>query len=183
MVREEALLGLLPEVIALQEISVSLHWQLLEDLPDQGPLLGAEQLVHGIRPLVLEPGETERAVTDDAPCALVVPGGQVPRERGDERGQLRWVADLARAHPLEQDPQSFLVEVLGDGALAGDGLQDGPDAAAEALDEIPLGSGLACADALHEGFQDIVQSDAILPFPTWSGPAGEENRPILDVGD
>src|SRR6185369_16363264 len=133
--------------------------------------------------IVLHSGETEGAVTGNAPCALVVPGGQVPRERGDERRQLRRVADPSGPHPLEQDAECLLVEVLADRALAGDGLEDGADAAAEPLDEIPLGSGLARADALHESFQDIGQSDAILPFPTARARVMGEDRSILDVSD
>ena len=123
-------------------------------------------MLHRVGALVLEPGQTQRALACDATCPLVVPRRQVPGERGDEGGQVRRIAHPSRPDPLQEDAECLLVQVLADRTLARNGLEDRADAAAEALHQIPLRRGLPGADALHEGFQDIVQSDAILPFPT-----------------
>ena len=101
---------------------------------------------------------------------------QVPRERGDERGQLRWIAHSSGPHPLQEDAQCLLVQVLADRTLPSDGLEDGADATAEPLHQIPLGRGFSSADALYECVQDIVQSDVILPFPTARVAVAERTR-------
>ncbi len=63
---------------------------------------------------------------------------------------MRGVTHLAGPHPLEQDAQRLLVEIVTDGAVPRRGTEDGADSAAEALDESPLGVGISGADALHQ---------------------------------
>ena len=166
MVGLDPLLALLAQVVPPQQIPVPLDRELLEDLPHQRLLLGPEHLLHRVGALVLDPGQTERALFCDPACPLVVPRGEVSGECGDEGGQVLRIAHASRPDPLQEDAERLLMKVLADCAFARNGLEDGADAAAEALHQIPFRCGLPRADSLHECFQGIAQSDAILPFPT-----------------
>ena len=146
----DALLALLPEVVPAKEVAVPLHRQLVEDLTNQPDLLGACHQLRRVGLVILQPGQTERAVAEDLACALVVAGRKVPRERAHEGRELRRITDRPGAHPLEEDAHHVLVQIVADGAVARHGAEDGADAAAEALDQIPLGVGIPGADALHQ---------------------------------
>jgi hypothetical protein len=148
VVRLDLLLVLLAQVVPAQKLAIALDRELLEDLPHQLGLLRPAHSLQRVRALVLEAGQTEGAVLHDFACALVVPGGEIAGERGDEGGQLLRGPHLSGAHPLQQDPERLLVQIVSGRGIAGDGAENDADTTAEPLDELALGGSLPGPDAI-----------------------------------
>src|SRR5262249_28431824 len=112
MVGLDLLLALLSEVVPPQEVTVALDGELVQHLAHQLDLLRLADALDWIRSLVLEAGQTQGAVRNDLACALVVTGGEVPGEGGDEGRELIRRPHLTGPEALQQNPERLLVQVI-----------------------------------------------------------------------
>ncbi len=152
----DAVLVLLRDVEAQEELAVALVGELAEDAPHEGGVLAAKQLLQGAHGRRHGFGAGFAVSLGLAAGGLaVVLDGEAAGDLDHEAGEGRGLAQLALAELFEDEAEGVLKEILGLGPAVGVAIEEDRHTPAVDLDDPLLGPTVPGLDPGDQGFRPV----------------------------